>query len=94
MNEPLFDGIVTRLEFDEMQLHSTFHNRNDGSFVAACDTSESDDHEQTIEMGLYIAKAVNHHAMLVEQLRIALDVIDGSGSINMDAARLLVRMAE
>jgi|SRR5665213_116432 len=66
-----FDGVTTRLEFDEGQLYSTFHDRSDGELLATLYDVDlgADAMEQTNRLAREVCRAVNTHAELLAVLR-------------------------
>ena len=71
-----FDGNYNRLEFDEDQLHSTYHDRNDGILVASLFHDEEGDEQtqaETREVAREICLKVNTHAALLDALSKLLD---------------------
>lgn len=66
-----FNGKETRLEFDDGQLHSTFHDRNDGVCVLQVDPFQTGGTACDPEIAHEIAHKVNTHLALMIGLRTA-----------------------
>ena len=81
-----FDGVTTRLEFDGVSLHSTFHDRNDGAFVAELICSDDDD-DTAAEMpaiAQQVVTAMNSHSALIAACTAALALLQSTASIDAD----------
>ena len=80
-----FDGVTTRLEFDGVSLHSTFHDRNDGAFVAELICPDDDDTAAEMPaIAAQVVTAVNSHSALIAACTAALALLQSTASIDAD----------
>jgi|HubBroStandDraft_4_1064222.scaffolds.fasta_scaffold01416_11 hypothetical protein len=81
------DGVKARLEFDEGQLHTTFHGRNDNMFCAFVEASS--DSEAAAE----ICHKVNIHSELLAALKEVVRISDRKHDA-WDSAHAAIAKAE
>jgi hypothetical protein len=77
-----------RLEYDEGQLHTTFHDRNDGVMVADVACGDDEHTAAAEEVAREVCRRFNEHNALVDSLRDLVSTLEELNEGNDGAVEL------